>query len=183
MEGTVINDKGERVIPASRRPDGTLRKEVRVKAGYIPQDEQPVYQSRGALAKQGVPRVPGMEDSEINQAKSLARSKAAKKNEKRKQKKVESGPDASTAARKQGDSIVDQLEDLKVSDEQADQTDSAFTAADKNARALRKKLKQVDALLDKQKSSVELTGPELEKIKKAVQWGKELEELAQYEKS
>ena len=58
----------------------------------------------------------------------------------------------------------------RVSDEQADQTDSAFTAADKNARALRKKLKQVDALLDKQKSSVELTGPELEKIKKAVQW-------------
>lgn len=49
MEDTVINDKGERVIPGSRRPDGTLRKEVRVKAGYIPQDEQPVYQSRGAL--------------------------------------------------------------------------------------------------------------------------------------
>ena len=50
------------------------------------------------------------------------------------------------------------------------QDDSAFTAADKNARALRKKLKQVDALLDKQKGGAELTGPELDKIKKAVQW-------------
>ena len=49
MEGTVLNDKGERVIPGSRRPDGTFRKEVRVKAGYVPQDEQPVYQSRGAI--------------------------------------------------------------------------------------------------------------------------------------
>ena len=49
MESTVVNDKGERVIPGSRRPDGTYRKEVRVKAGYVPQDEQPVYQSRGAL--------------------------------------------------------------------------------------------------------------------------------------
>ena len=42
-----VNDDGERVIAASRRPDGTVRKERRVRAGYVPQDEQPVYQSRG----------------------------------------------------------------------------------------------------------------------------------------
>ena len=52
MESTVINDKGDRVIPGSRRPDGTIRKEVRVKAGYTPQDEQPVYQSRGTLVRE-----------------------------------------------------------------------------------------------------------------------------------
>lgn len=39
---------GERVIAASRRPDGTVRKERRVRAGYVPQDEQAVYVSRGA---------------------------------------------------------------------------------------------------------------------------------------
>lgn len=39
---------GERVIAASRRPDGTVRKERRVRAGYVPQDEQQVYVSRGA---------------------------------------------------------------------------------------------------------------------------------------
>ena len=49
MDGTVVNEKGERVIPGSRRPDGTYRKDIRVKAGYVPQDEQPTYQSRGAL--------------------------------------------------------------------------------------------------------------------------------------
>ena len=56
-------------------------------------------------------------DAEVEQAKSVARSRAAKKNEKRKQKKTETGPDASTAARKQSDSIADQMEALRyVSD-------------------------------------------------------------------
>ena len=38
----------ERVIRGTRRPDGTYRKDVKVRAGYTPQDEQPVYVPRGA---------------------------------------------------------------------------------------------------------------------------------------
>ena len=41
------NDDGERVIAPSRRPDGTLRKERRVRFGYVPDDEKEVYVSRG----------------------------------------------------------------------------------------------------------------------------------------
>ena len=50
-QGYAVNEQGERVIAASRRPDGTLRKERRVKPGYVPQDEQPVYQPRGAVVR------------------------------------------------------------------------------------------------------------------------------------
>jgi hypothetical protein len=42
-------DAGERVIAPTRRPDGSLRKEIRIRAGYTPQDEVAIYQSKAAL--------------------------------------------------------------------------------------------------------------------------------------
>jgi hypothetical protein len=45
----VVTDTGEKILPGSRRPDGTIRKERRVRAGYVPQDEQPVYQTNEVM--------------------------------------------------------------------------------------------------------------------------------------
>ena len=39
---------GNRIIAASKRPDGTMRKALRVRDGYVPLDEREVYVSRGA---------------------------------------------------------------------------------------------------------------------------------------
>jgi hypothetical protein len=49
--GYVVTEDGEKVLPGSRRPDGTIRKERRIRAGYVPQDEQPVYQSGGVMVR------------------------------------------------------------------------------------------------------------------------------------
>jgi partner of Y14 and mago protein len=53
----------QKVLGGSMRPDGTMRKERKVRPGYVPQDEQPVYQSVGRQASDECPRIAPMQAS------------------------------------------------------------------------------------------------------------------------
>jgi len=109
-----IPKEGERIIAPTRRPDGTLRKAIRIRAGYVPQEEVAIYQSKGALVshrlllqaspsaaflfdfvflsgssaqmrKSGPDVPPGYDPALVADAK--PKTKAAKRNERRKEKR------------------------------------------------------------------------------------------------
>ncbi|KAL0917448.1 hypothetical protein M5K25_012509 [Dendrobium thyrsiflorum] len=79
--------EGERILAPTRRPDGTLRKPIRIRAGYIPQDEVAIYQSKGTLMRKAAESlVPPGYDPALD---AKLKTKSAKRNERKKEKKLQ----------------------------------------------------------------------------------------------
>ncbi|KAL2653399.1 hypothetical protein R1flu_021527 [Riccia fluitans] len=200
-----IQKEGERILAATRRPDGTLRKPVRIRAGYTPQDEVAIYQSKAALMKQGRPTVPPGYDPE-DAAK--PKTKAAKKNEKRKEKKQQAnassgnGESASSLgiegrlcdekpasgqsqSKAELNAVAQQLHALTVSSRASEgpqEESSVKVDLDKRIRALRKKIRTTEALQAGPTAKATLTPEQKEKLSKLDTWRKELLDLeAQYD--
>ncbi|KAI8472251.1 MAG: hypothetical protein J3K34DRAFT_213570 [Monoraphidium minutum] len=202
MDTYTLNEKGEKVIVPSRRPDGTLRKERRVRAGYTPQDEQPAYVSVGAAIKVGGPRCPGYDAARDAGASAAAKSKAAKKNEKRKVKKAEghdggggggggaaaaAGPPSPAPAAAAGGGEL-QLDPIGGGEPGGGggggggaagaAISGPAAAVDRQIKALSKKVRQCQALATREKGGGEaLSSQEREKLEKMPGWEKEIREL------
>lgn len=56
MAGVRTNEHGERVVGGTRRADGSIRPERKVRDGYVPPDEQQKYMSRGKKVRRPRPQ-------------------------------------------------------------------------------------------------------------------------------
>lgn len=201
--------EGERILAPTRRPDGTLRKPIRIRAGYVPQDEVAIYQSKGVLLRKSMPEVPPGYDPVMDVK---PKTKAAKRNERKKEKKQQaalekgketgvqeaSEPKASESPVPENQSEVNesvtcQMSKLSVSEHSSAVAPSADCTTssnggiteldvDKRIRALKKKIRLTES--QQQKIEKEDIKPQLlEKMAKLEDWRKELKLLENNKKA
>ncbi|KAL2854461.1 hypothetical protein BJY01DRAFT_205203 [Aspergillus pseudoustus] len=187
---TVDAVTGERYIPSSVRPDGSKRKEIKVRPGYRPPEDVELYKNRAAEAwknrgKSGVPgAVPGAEslkESESAKGGSAASNKNAKRREAKKKAKAAQDD---TPNKKD----ISQIENWRAppasaQKKQAEGPESSADAVDpeaekeKKARNLKKKLKQARDLNDKKNKGEALLPEQLEKVIKIQELIRQLDAL------
>ncbi|KAK2664732.1 hypothetical protein Ddye_003306 [Dipteronia dyeriana] len=103
--------EGERIVAPTRRPDGTLRKPIRIRAGYVPQDEVAIYQSKGVLLRKELMAMqeevpPGYDPVGDTKPK----TKSGKRNERKKEKRLQAalGKDKNPDAMADGETIKEE---------------------------------------------------------------------------
>jgi len=170
--GIVETTSGERHIPSSIRPDGSKRKEIKIRPGYKPPEDVEVYKNRTADAfkNRGSSGVPGAEGlKEDKDEGSAASNKNAKRREARKKAK---------AAEESGEKVKEESNaaEAKAESKPKEEVDPEVEK-EKKARNLKKKLKQAKELKEKKEGGAALLPEQFAKVIKINELIRELDAL------
>jgi partner of Y14 and mago protein len=173
--GITTSVTGERHIPSSVRPDGTVRKEIRVRPGYRPPEDVELYKNRTAEAykNRGKAGVPGADTASASpEAPSAAANKNAKRREARKKAAAtaptKDNPSTTTPTAGQASATEKPAKEEPV-DPEVEKT--------KDAKKLAKKLRQARELQDKKEKGDSLLPEQFQKVIKINELIRQLESL------
>ncbi|KAI4173320.1 MAG: hypothetical protein LQ343_003031 [Gyalolechia ehrenbergii] len=177
--GIITSTDGERHIPASVRADGSTRKEIKIRPGYRPPEDVEVYKNRTAEAWKtrgvgaGVPgaAVVDHEDMKLSSNKNAKRrearkrAKAAGEDSQRGVKEHESTPGNGTQqSNGAGKSIGPDNDSWRKEEKDTEPALDVEAEKEKQARNLKKKLRQARELREKKDKGENLLPEQFAKV-------------------
>jgi partner of Y14 and mago protein len=175
--GITTDASGQRLIPASVRSDGSMRREIRIRPGYRPPEDVEVYKNRTAEAwrTRGSGGVPGAEPAAAEDEGAAKDGQGKSRNAKRRAAKRR----AAEAAGNDGDNEEGgAAAGDKGKAAAAAATEETEAEADaREAKKLAKKLRQARELKDKKDKGAALLPEQFEKVIRISELIRQLEVL------